>query len=72
VKVKLALYFSLFSLLVVSGATVQSPGYRVSGLTFGPAGPNHQSPTLQNPWGMAFLPGGGFSSRIKLLPVPTC
>ena len=62
-KLKLALYFFLFLLfgiLVAGDINAQSTGYRVSGLTSDQPGANHQSPTLLNPWGMAFLPGGGF------------
>jgi uncharacterized protein (TIGR03118 family) len=60
VKLRIALYFSSLFLLVVGSAAAQNPGYRVSGLTSDRPGANHQSPTLLNPWGIAFLPGQGF------------
>jgi len=60
VKLRIALYFSSLFLLVVGSAAAQNPGYRVSGLTSDRPGANYQSPTLLNPWGIAFLPGQGF------------
>src|SRR5215813_876681 len=37
-----------------------SGGYRTTGLASDSPGANHTSPTLLNPWGIAFLPGGNF------------
>jgi hypothetical protein len=57
VKIRIVLYISLLFLLVAGSAAAQSTGYRVSGLTSNRPGASHQSATLLNPWGLAFLPG---------------
>ena len=56
--------FSCCSALLLMLATRpvlgQTTAYRVTGLTSDRPGANHQSTTLLNPWGIAFLPGGNF------------
>lgn len=51
---------ALLLMLATRPALGQSTAYRVTGLTSDRPGANHQSTTLLNPWGVAFLPGGNF------------
>jgi len=54
---------ALLLLLTTHPASAQSPQFPVfhtAGLASDHPGAAHQSPTLLNPWGMAFLPGGDF------------
>ncbi|HZP06225.1 MAG TPA: TIGR03118 family protein [Terracidiphilus sp.] len=45
---------------MASSAVAQSTSYRTRPLASNGTGANHQSSTLLNPWGLAFLPGQGF------------
>ncbi|PYY17943.1 MAG: TIGR03118 family protein [Acidobacteria bacterium] len=51
---------ALLLLLTTHPASAQSVAFRTTGLTADSPGAAHQSPTLLNPWGMAFFPGGDF------------
>src|ERR1700758_4889354 len=50
----------IFAVLPVPPSAAQSTTYRVRPLASSGTGANHQSSTLLNPWGIAFLPGQGF------------